>query len=391
MSAPIALRRVRWHSEGVHIYFIVLLVLCTGYTLIGCDSESSSGTVVIVPDDARVPADPADGSADGGSTNGMCPSIGDGICDEPSRCPLGSDDADCVAACEDSSTLAFHAAACHHRNLLPPAHGRTSGTPVTRTPQWIDETFPAKDDQGRTVPRHLRLFIPPGLPDQPVPLVLMLPGNRVSHYNLPDYTHLDSTAVANGFIVGYVEQPWRSRTFSWSWYTDWDWANNADENPDIRFLSSLIDYLIESRPIDPQRVYVAGHSRGAAMSVIAALEMPDRIAGAIPQSGFVEFGYFDRLRAWTGDRKPAFFFMHGALDDDVCVDCTPGGRCGVQPLRQCGQVASSDAIVDALTTMGWTEDTLRYARPDRVAHRWQPWLNQAWWDFVSTHRVGESP
>ena len=38
--------------------------------------------------------------------------------------------------------------------------------------------------------------------------------------------------------------------------------------------------------------------------------------------------------------------MHGALDDDVCVDCTPGGRCG-EPQRQCGQFASSDTIVDA--------------------------------------------
>ena len=74
------------------------------------------------------------------------------------------------------------------------------------------------------------------------------------------------------------------------------------------------------------------------MAVIAALEMPDLVAGAIPQSGFVEFGYFDRIKAWSGSRKPAFYFMHGALDDDVCIDCIPDGRCGIQPLRQCRRI-----------------------------------------------------
>lgn len=358
-------------------------------TVQGCDDGITSGVVVVVTDDAGQAPNEPDSARDGsvGDADVRCPSTDNQVCDEPAQCPLGSDESDCVAACEAGEDIAFFVAACHHRGLLPPPPDSMNASSSTRVHPWDDLTLPAKDDQGRTVARHVRLFIPPGLQSEAAPLVLVLPGNRVSHYNLADYTQLDSTAVANGFVVAYVEQPWRSRTFSWSWYTDWDWADNAAENPDVAFLRTLIDHLVQTQPVDPRRVYLSGHSRGAAMSVIAALEMPDRVAGAIPQSGFVEFGYFDRLQQWSGDSRPAFFFMHGAQDDDVCVDCIPGGRCGVQPLRQCGSVAASDALVDALRTLGWDDDTLRYARLDRVAHRWQPWLNQTWWDFISIHQI----
>ncbi len=365
-----------------------LSLLVLGLTLTACDDTASGGTVLVIAD-AAVDSSSPDMSAPDAQTHPDCDSNNDGICDEPSRCPLGTDETDCVTACEEGESLAFFAAACHHRGLLEPVLRIAERDTATRVNHWIDETVPAVDDEGRMAPRHVRLFIPPGLSAQSAPLVLMLPGNRVSHYNLADYTQLDSTATANGFIVGYVEQPWRSRTFSWSWYTDWDWANSPETNPDLALIRTLVEHLTGAYPIDPSRVYLAGHSRGAAMSVIAALEMPDIIAGAVPQSGFVEFGYFDRVQSWRGQRKPAFYFMHGALDDDVCIDCIPNGRCGVIPVRQCGSVAASDALVAALRDLGWSEDKLSYARVERAAHRWQPWLNQTWWDFISRHSTSD--
>ena len=211
----------------------------------------------------------------------------------------------------------------------------------------------------------------------------------MSHFNLPDYTELDTAAVANDMMVVYVEQPWRDNT-TWSWYTDWTWAQGAEDNPDLLYLRSLIEHLVVEWNADAEHVYLAGHSRGAAMSVIAALEMPDIIAGAIPQSGFVEFGYFDRMVQWEGTERPRFYFVHGSADDDVCIDCRPGGRCGVNAARQCGTVASSDALVEALRTLGWNDSNLYYARLDRVAHRWQPWLNQAALDFVRRPVGGEA-
>ena len=371
-------------GKSPSIFLAILICAATGCS----ESTGSGGSIVIIddsgPPDSRLP--------DAGPDTGIapdCPYTDNDYCDEPSRCALGSDEVDCANACAAGGDgLAFFAAACAHRDLLTPVAPVDTGAPaVVSVSDWVDEAIDAPTDTGGEAPRQFRIFTPPGLPSgAKVPMVLMLPGNRVSHFSLPAYTDLDSSAAANGFIVVYVEQPWRDRFFAWSWYTDWEWATRAAENPDLVFLRRLVTHLVGTRPVDPTRVYVAGHSRGAAMSVIAALEMPDVFAGAIPQSGFVEFGYFDRMAEWTGPHRPAFFFVHGALDDDVCIDCVPNGRCGVQPSRGCRTVAASDALVERLRSMGWDDANLRYARPERVAHRWQPWLNQTWWDFVSTHQ-----
>jgi poly(3-hydroxybutyrate) depolymerase len=372
-----------------------LTVLLTCVFIFACsESNQQNGTLVLVVDAAMPAVDmQPDGAlqADAMSSS-ACEFQGNGVCDEPSRCALGTDEVDCVEACAmGGDGLAFFAAACAHRDETTPSLAGSFSE--IRVGDWIDEIVAAPDPAGGDRPRQIRIFMPPGLDGRgQLPLVLMLPGNRVSHYSVPSYTELDGCAAANGFMVVYVEQPWRDRTFSWSWYTDWQWAMDAHTNPDLLFLRRLVDHLVATRPVDASRVYLAGHSRGAAMSVIAALEMPDVFAGAIPQSGFVEFGYFERMAQWTGARRPAFFFMHGALDDDVCIDCRPGGRCGLQPGRSCGTVAASDALVERLRTLGWDESDLHYERPERVAHRWQPWLNQSAWDFISQHRVlGEAP
>jgi hypothetical protein len=43
-----------------------------------------------------------------------------------------------------------------------------------------------------------------------------------------------------------------------------------------------------------------------------------------------------------------------------------------------------DALVDRLRELGWEDETdLLYYRIDNVTHRWQPWLNQTWWDFLN--------
>ena len=129
--------------------------------------------------------------------------------------------------------------------------------------------------------------------------------------------------------------------------------------------------MVDAWFVDADRIYLAGHSRGAAMSVIAALERPDVFAGAIPQSGFVEFGYFDRLANWSGARRPAFFYAWYLMM--TCVSIEPGGR-GVNPGRQCGTVAMTDKIVATRNHLGWGGDVT--TPPEGVAHRYQPWLNQ---------------
>ena len=329
------------------------------------------------------------------STGGddSCTSAKNGVCDEPTLCVLGTDASDCNAACAatNDEVVPYIAAACAHRDGHEVDQIQSMGD--SGVGHWRDDTFAISGAAGTESVRHHRLYRPAHLAmDKEAPLVVMLPGNRVSHYSLSNYTALEQAAEAHGFVLVHAEQPWRQNYFSWSWYTDWDWANNASQNPDLIFLRALIEHLVDTENIDRSRIYLAGHSRGAAMSLIAALEMPDLIAGAVPQSGFVEFGYYDRLVGMPlPEPLPRLYFMHGAVDDDVCIDCTPGGRCGVTPARQCGSTASSDALVAALRDKGYPSDRLRYARLENVAHRWQPWLNHVWWDFFNEGKVSTLP
>lgn len=317
-----------------------------------------------------------------------CEFANDGTCDEPSNCSLGSDSTDCEAACESGENIHLFAAACAHREQpQEPTYeeSQPSGgsNPVTG---FIDRTtlVPSGLDDGGDVPRHYRIDVPEFYdPNKAYPLVINMPGHRVDHRVMAPHTDLTRTAALNDFIVVYAAQEFRQGR--WAWWTDWDWANKTEQNPDFQFIRQIIDEVGADYNIDERRVFLSGHSRGAAMSFIGAIEMPDLIAGAVVQSGFTEFGYLDeRLQSWDGRQVP-LVFIHGVLDDDVCIDCRPGGTCAAAPLRGCSDgMHAADAIVERLEEFGWTRgDNLVYHRLENVAHRWQSQLNQQWFDFLA--------
>jgi len=298
-----------------------------------------------------------------------CEFAGDGVCDEPVNCALGTDEADCVAACDAGEDLHLFAAACAFRDppAEPPDDGVGSGGTLHLT-GWHDASVvvPSGEDLDLDIERHYRLFVPQSYdPERTHPLVVMMPGHRVCHYDLARYTQLPRTADQYGFLVVDAEQQYRwSGEHRWAWWTDWNWSGDAEANPDFDYLRAVIEAVQAGYNVDRSRIFLAGHSRGGAMAFIGALEMPDLIAGACVQSGFTEFGYLDaRLTEWDGRHVP-MVFMHGQDDGDV-------------------PVAYADAMVDRLLELGWEEDQeVLYYRLDNVTHRWQDWLNDWWWAYL---------
>jgi formylglycine-generating enzyme required for sulfatase activity len=321
-----------------------------------------------------------------------CPWVEDGICDEPQGCALGSDEVDCQAACNMASVSVDLLAVCAWREAEidsmvsygPGSQG--SGGEYGHLADLI--LNPSGEDRTRLVPRHYRAYVPRRYqPDRPIPLLFMLPGHRVAVDPLADYTQLISTADAEGFIVIFVEQEVRSADQRWAWWTDWRWSENPDASthPDLILLEALAQRFKATYNIDESRVYVTGHSRGASMALIAALEKPDLFAGAVSQSGFTEFGYEARINTRDPNQiKPAIILLHGDLDPDVCIDCRPNGRCAVTG-RQCGSTYGSDGIDEMLTEAGWDDSILRYYRLSNVTHRWQPQLNANIWSWLKAH------
>ncbi len=294
-----------------------------------------------------------------------CTYAGDGVCDEPANCAYGSDSSDCDQACSAATIPAHLGGACAHR--------RGDQVPAVATADIAYGSHdliipvPSGCDERRDMPRQVRLYVPTSYdPARRPPLVLNLPGHRVSHIELAGYTNLDAFAERHGTPVAYLEQEWRGPggvcrggEQKWAWWTDWRWGEMPITNPDLIFVERLLDQLRSMVPHATDRVIATGHSRGAAMSLILALEMPDRIAAAVSQSGFTEFGFDARIAAFTGPPMP-IILIHGVADTDV-----PVGR--------------SDSIARLLGVQGWSHRDLLYLRLDNVAHRWQPQLNDRWY------------
>lgn len=80
---------------------------------------------------------------------------------------------------------------------------------------------------------------------------------------------------------------------------------------DIAFLNAFLDELLRVFPVDPDRVYVDGHSLGAMATWEWALNNPDRFAAISPRAGRGEPYRASRLR-----HVPAWV-IHGADDGDV--------------------------------------------------------------------------
>jgi polyhydroxybutyrate depolymerase len=55
---------------------------------------------------------------------------------------------------------------------------------------------------------------------------------------------------------------------------------------DVDFLNRLLDELLETYPIDPQRVYIYGYSAGAAMAHRMACDNAERFAGIVAGAGW---------------------------------------------------------------------------------------------------------
>ena len=121
--------------------------------------------------------------------------------------------------------------------------------------------------------RNVRVFVPTKVAT-PTPLVVMLHGCTQTANDFADATQMDVVAEKQGFIVAYPEQSADIiATRCFRWYDPAHQARGAGEPKD---LSDTAGAIAKGHGADPQRVYVAGISAGAAMSVILGATYPDR-------------------------------------------------------------------------------------------------------------------
>ena len=312
-----------------------------------------------------------------------CETLEDGVCDALVSCPLDSDQMDCEAACgesedwrELSGTMVGVCAHLAQRSAMEAAADEAVDESVGTwgsgglVGTWDGQVTVRGAYANDEVDRHYRVYVPRRInPEVPTPVVFVLGGFMVDMYWLAEYTDMNRTADLNDFIVVYGQPEWRDFGSYWvyAWYVyDQAFQGDWEDNPDVAYLRAVYEELSGLYNLDKTRTYTTGHSRGAAMSVIAAFEAPELFAGACAQAGFVTHAdYDDRIVELDPEWRPAVYLVHGTDDPDV-------------------QVEHSDAIEEVFLDLNWVEgEDYVYDRLEGVQHEWQSQYNQQVWSFLS--------
>ncbi|SEB42838.1 PHB depolymerase family esterase [Paenibacillus sp. GP183] len=145
--------------------------------------------------------------------------------------------------------------------------------------------------------RNYKIYIPSGYQQgTAVPLIVMLHGCTQDPDQFADGTQMNTLAESKKFIVIYPEQPSSANLNKcWNWFEP---ANQSRGSGEPALISGMVSQVKSMYSIDSRRVYVAGLSAGAAMSVIMGTTYPD-IFAAINVSSGLEYKAATNLIAAT--------------------------------------------------------------------------------------------
>jgi polyhydroxybutyrate depolymerase len=257
---------------------------------------------------------------------------------------------------------------------VPPAPASEPPTPSPEPSPAIrlDEPVIAVGDDAR----RIRVIVPEPEPARPAPLLVFLHEFGGSTSEAVRQTGFDRLVPEAGFIAAFPPSDGRGWAASVS-------EGLSDSDVDEVYLDGMLDQLLATYPVDPDRVYVAGFSIGAVMAGRAACRLSDKVAGVALIAG----------NAWAGDCDPArpvpILIMHGTADStypfaaaESLVDAWRerdgcSGPLTTQELGNQATVATSDicddgAVVEFVSvTDGW--------------HTWfrEPDATRLVWEFFS--------
>ena len=314
-----------------------------------------------------------------------------------------------------ASTTAESTTSMPMNDSYDPYAGTLAGVPAIGS--VTDGTLRTAD--GRT--RRYRLYVPSSLAaGEAAPLLVALHGGLGSSAQFAANSGFDELAEANGFIVVYPDgigaRPDGSGPQTWNGGYCCGPAVRQDVD-DVGFIRQLLDTLAADLPIDPARVFAAGHSNGAILAYRLACELSDRIVGIGVQAGSLG------VDACTPSQPVSVIHLHGTADTNTPIDGGKGsGVAGVEfrPARAAVETlaaadgctgepqSSTDPSNPDLTVTTWSGcgsgAEVRYVVVDGATHAWmghpassaaaaayvgEPYsgldASRAIWSFLATH------
>jgi poly(hydroxyalkanoate) depolymerase family esterase len=162
---------------------------------------------------------------------------------------------------------------------VPTAPAPTPASTALQEPGSF-ESHPFNSDAGA---RAYKLYVPARPATGPRPLLVMLHGCTQSADDFALGTQMNRQADAHGLLVVYPEQSKHANPSKcWNWFKPQDQQRGAGEPA---LIAGIVQEVAQRHGADPQRIFVAGLSAGAAMAVVLGEVYSDVFAGVGAHSG----------------------------------------------------------------------------------------------------------
>ena len=136
--------------------------------------------------------------------------------------------------------------------------------------------------------RSYILHVPPTYSkDVDMPLVLVMHGYTGTAENTEQWTHMSDKADEEGFVVAYpngLPYPWNDNNPQ-AWNCGGAYEEWTAQTDDVGFIDEMIDKISTHYTIDPNRIFITGHSNGSMMTYRLGFELSHKIAAIAPVSG----------------------------------------------------------------------------------------------------------
>ena len=211
---------------------------------------------------------------------------------------------------------------------------------LPRAPQSVADLAPQTPGRAASFTQHqfkfdgdtypYRLFVPSATDfsnNVAMPLVVLLHGCKQDALDFSNGTAMNSLAQQQQVMVLYPEQITRGNAMRcWNWFEP---GHQQAERGEPGMIAALTQKIIDTHPVDPQRVYIAGLSAGGAMAAVMAGLHPEMFAAVGVHSGLAAgaaqdvMSAFGAMRSGAKGRSPSALptiIFHGTADTTVHPD-----------------------------------------------------------------------